>query len=160
MSDKNFYKVRDDFEQLPKKALSLEAAIQGWFMRNLLPMYKNAQIQRWMTQNASEGETWKPISSSWIKRKQALKIKDEERYPGGQAVMIFTKTLFKAVTTIDRKFSRVLATSKTFTVATTLPYAKYANAQRPFVGFGKSTDDKFKNEMTKFIRGHLKRSST
>lgn len=159
MTKNGFNKISDDSQKLFTQALSLEAAFRTWMVRKGYPLYQKAQEQRWMTQNASEGKTWKaikPAYESWKIKKQA---EDSGKYPGGKRVLVLTTDLFNSVVGRDLKYHRAIFEKKGFYVATTIPYGKYVNDVRPFVGFGKKTTDSITNSLKTFARSHLARRS-
>lgn len=150
-----FSKIRDDSKSLNKNALSLEASIRSWAARIGYPLYINAQKQRWITQNASEGATWKSLSPSYLSWKTLKQKQAPEQYPGGKRVLVLTGSLFNSVTGKDKSHHKALFLKSGFSVSSTLPYAKHVNEVRPFVGFGDVTNDKIKNSATKFITSHI-----
>lgn len=154
-----FSLVRNDAQYLYDKSLTMNAAIKTWMARNAYPMYQNAQKKRWMTQNASEGTTWKAVSPKYQKRKDRLLASEPEKYPGGKRVMVLTGALADSVTGKKLDFHRAIFTERGFTVATTLPYAKYANEARPFVGFSNQTTDRITKSLKSFILKHISKGA-
>lgn len=139
------------------RALQVEGLFQTWAQRNALPKYKNKQKRRWITENDSEGHRWKELSTPWVEHKIRMRKKNPDAFPGGKKKLVYTGTLFKAVTLQDLTFGRHLATRRQFYVATTLPYAKYVNEARPFSIWSEATVKEFRDEFRDTLQRHLKK---
>ena len=76
-------KVNKKLDEMKNNAINA----QGFLMRNIYPMYKDAQRQRWISQGSSEGRVWDSLDSIYAKRK----LKLYGSYPGaGTKMMIGT----------------------------------------------------------------------
>jgi hypothetical protein len=154
MSKATITKTRDDSLKVKARMLTLEAAWQTWMVRKGYPMYQLAQKRRWMTENASEGATWKPVTREYGRWKMDQYQKNKAK--SGSRLLVLSGDLSDSVMGRSQKYNRVVFTPKGFSVATTLPYAKYVDEARPFTGFGNSTDEKIKNSLKKFVLAHIK----
>lgn len=154
-----FSLVRNDAQYLFEQSLTMNAALQTWMARNAYPMYKNAQKQRWITQNASEGVTWKEVTTKYQKWKDNMLAKNPGKYPGGKRILVLTGTLADSVMGRKLDFHRAIFTERGFSVATTLPYAKYVNDVRPFAGFGDRTTNKIKDSLRAFVLKHISKGA-
>lgn len=157
MSAVTLKKVQDTTKSFMARAAQLEGLFQTWATRNALPKYKNKQKRRWITENASETGRWNELSTPWVEHKIRMRKKAPDAFPGGQKKLVYTGALFKAVTLQDLTFGRYLATRRQFYVATTLPYAKFANAQRSFSTWSEKTVQEFSNEFRQTVQRHLKK---
>ena len=155
----SFNLVRNDAKYLFEQSLTMNAALQTWMVRNGYPMYQKAQKQRWITSNASEGATWKAVTPKYQKWKDKMLASKPDEYPGGKRLMVLTGKLSASVMGSDLKYHRVIFTQRGFTVATTLPYAKYANEARPFIGLGNVSRDKITESLRTFVMKHISRGS-
>ncbi len=72
----NMEVVQNDFEKWRIKALSADN-MSGALARAVYPMYQQLQMNRFQTQNASEGASWQPLNETY--RKYKLR-----RYGGGK----------------------------------------------------------------------------
>lgn len=154
-----FHLVRNDAQKLFEASLTMPKAIQSWMARKGYPMYQRAQEKRWITGGASEGDSWKALKSSYVTWKNKMLAKDPARYPGGARILVLTGDLFKSVSGKELTFHRAIFTDKGFSVATTIPYAKYVNEKRHFVGFGTITTEKIKTDLKQFVMKHVSRGS-
>jgi len=154
-----FSLVRNDAQYLFEQSLTIPAALQTWMNRNGYPMYKNAQKQRWITQNASEGATWKEVTPKYQKWKDHKFATDPGNYPGGKRILVLTGKLADSVMGRRLDFHRAVFTERGFSVATTLPYAKYVNDVRPFVGFSDRTENRIKESLRMFVLKHISKGA-
>lgn len=135
---------------------TLSAGLQTFFQRTLYPFYKRKQEERWISQNSTEGQTWTQLSLGYLNRKQKLLQKDQGKYPGGKKILVLTGTLFDSVVGRDKRFHRKLVTPNRFQIATAVPYAKYVNEKREFVGFGDKTNEEIRTMMSDYLLRKLK----
>jgi len=155
----SFSMVRNDAQYLYEQSLTMNAALKTWMARNGYPMYQNAQKQRWITSNASEGQTWKAVTTKYQKWKDKMLATKPEQYPGGRRLMVLTGKLADSVIGRDLKYHRAVFTERGFSVATTLPYAKYANDARPFTGLGSVSRDKITESLRTFVLKHISKGA-
>ncbi len=128
-------------------------------------VYQALQTKKFMTQNASEGEVWKPLQSEYADYKK----KKYGSWPGGGTkTLIRTGTLAGAVIgpgapfegtdhhtamfstgsmTIRVNQSGVNAEGKPFT------YPQYVAEKRPFMEFSQASLDKMKDALKKYMIG-------
>ena len=121
--------------------------------------YKNAQRKRWMTEGASEGESWKqldPKYAAWKMRKFANKP------GGGRKMLIATGRLFAAVVGEaagegQKTEHRKIVTNKSIEIAWTTPYAPYVDEIRDFSEFGDRTTEDIEEGIADYIFASLMR---
>lgn len=118
-----------------------------FLLRYAYPMYQRAQMKRWMTEGASEGQKWPALNSEYASWKRL----NYAGYPGnGEKMLIRTGKLVESV--IGQRFDsdvvdkdslgsrpeghNVLVTEKELVVSTEVEYAKYVNAKRNYWKFG------------------------
>lgn len=157
MSKSGFKRLVNEVFTRQEAMVQVQSASVTFFRRALYPLYRIKMEQRWISQNASEGQTWKSVSEKWKEKKIALRNKDAAKYPGGDKLMVFTSTLFKAVVGRDKTYHRLAITPKEMKVSTTLPYAPYVNDVRPFTGFGDVTNDEIRTKLSRFLLNSLKK---
>ncbi len=154
-----------------EKARDARALLNG----PILQVYKNAQYQRFQTENSSETGQWKPLSTKpikpwWIKNSEdragevaawesggyeAAKRFIYKDFPGGGSkMMIGTGRLFKGLTGDVASGFKKVVTSKSLVISLDdgiVPYAKYAALERPFMSFGNSTIEKIQEIIRKYM---------
>lgn len=131
----------------------LDRAIQpqGFINRVIYPMYQKAQIERWQTENESEGKRWKPLNPDYREAKKRI----YREYPyAGTRMLIATGTLFKSVVGTMASFHRKIVTMDGLVVMTTVPYAQDVADARPFMEF--SPRSKTVREMRQAYREWLR----
>lgn len=113
----------------------------------LVQKYVNAQRQRWMTENRSEGRQWDRLNDDYAKRKR----KQFSAYPGrGTKMLIATNNLFESVT---EKFQKVV-TRKSLIIRISGPeYAPYVDEKRNFTRWGNKTISNMRQGWLKYVRG-------
>jgi hypothetical protein len=156
---------------------------RAFFARVAYPMYQARQMKRWMTENASEGETWKPLNTKYAEWKRI----NFAGYPGnGEKTLIRTSRLIVGVIgrvlqgnpesieqSAEGKFSEkgsmgmavsgrapghfVLIDERSMVVSTDVPYSKFVCERRPFFDF----NPQFKKDIKKryaqwFTTGEVK----
>jgi len=130
-------------------------AIRGFFMRIILPLYKNAQRERWMSENASEGEQWMQLTSeAYAKRKK--KIAAEKSYPGGGTKLMILSGALVGAATGDGPGLYAIASGTQFTIGIDIgqvDYAGYASEKRPTMKFSDETIASWTEPLSKFIFG-------
>lgn len=140
-------KTQNGIENRLNGMIDRASGMQGFLDRVIFRLYQNAQRQRWMTENQSEGEKWRPLSPGydiWKKKKFAS-------FPGGgEKMLIATNRLFPSVVGESGE-TRKVVTNRGLVVATTVPYAPKVAEIRPFMKFGKATIDKMKKSLRDYI---------
>lgn len=118
------------------------------FLRNVAyPMYQRFQRQRWMTQNASEGDKWKPLNPRYAKSK----LRRYADFPGGgQRMMIATGRLFASVIGPSKDHRRLIKGSKMI-ISTGVEYAEDANSKRPFFPLSDRSKNQIYREFQKWV---------
>lgn len=135
----------------------------GFLNRVIYRMYQNAQIERWMTENSSQGGKWKPLNPRYAAYKKraygggtkfryypslglSRPIGVFPTYPGkGTKMMIATGRLAGSVIGPNPEYKegvgehRKYVTENTLTIETVVPYGKDAAEQRPFMQFSDRT---------------------
>lgn len=131
----------------------------------LYPVYQQLQIQRFMTENASEGTPWDSLKPEYAEYKK----KKYNSFPGGGSkTLIATSTLAGAVIGPGSPFqgtdkhraifkpysmqisvdaSGVNAQGKPFT------YPEFVAEKRPFMKFSQKSLDQLKSELQKYLIG-------
>lgn len=148
--------VSDGINKILRGMRQREKALMGYFNRNVLEQYRNQQRKRWMTENASEGQTWAALSPLYASRKR----RQFAGYPGkGTKKLVATNRLFESVIGPGKDFRKVV-TARGLYIATVTPYAKYVDEDRSFTTWSKKSEQELKLSVARFIfKGILKQSA-
>lgn len=123
------------------------SAVRGFMIRNIYPMYQNAQRERWMTENTSEFSRWEKLDPIYAARKR----KEFAEYEGGGTKMLIaTGKLFHSVIGPGEGF-RMVATNTGLTIATSIEYAPFVNEKRPFREWSPRTIKKMRDAIADFM---------
>lgn len=132
----------------------------------IYPLYQKLQTERFQSENASEGQKWKPIQKEYAD----YKLKKFKSYPGGgRKTLIATSTLGGAVIGRDspfrggvdkhvalfKKYSMQISVKQGGQNAAGKPfdYAGYVAEVRPYMKFSEKSMNLMKDELRKFIIG-------
>ncbi len=131
----------------------------------IYPMYQQLQTQRFMTQNASEGNQWAPLKAEYAEYKK----KRYGDYPGGGSkLLIATGTLAGAAIGPGAPFEGTAQQVALFTPYSMqikinqsgknaegkpFTYPQYVAEQRPFMTFSRASLDKMKDALKKYMIG-------
>jgi len=133
----------------------LSRDMSAFFERRIYPMYQQAQKNRWMTENVSEGTQWRELNPSYVKYKKTKYA----AYPGkGTKKIIATGKLVSVATGESSGLNKII-TPKQFRVAIDLgkvPYAKHVASEFPIMEFGPNTKSKMKKAIAAYIKGKAK----
>lgn len=141
-------------EQTEAKALKNLRSIvkQGKNSRTFLqmkvyPLYIQAQMKRWMTENQSQGTQWKPLNPAYA----AQKKKDWWGWIGnGTKMLIASGRLYKSVIGAGDGHYKMI-TDTEMIVGTDVPYARYVSDIRPIMQFDKKFIAKIKADWIDFM---------
>jgi hypothetical protein len=167
--------VRDDFSDTMKKMLDKANAPQAGFAR-IYKVYQKIQVERFQTENASQGSQWAPLNDTYKKYKTKRYGGGTKReggnwksWPGsGTKMLIGTGTLAGAVIGPGSPFNssgvsahRALFTKTSMEIRVgeggtnaegkKFDYASYVNEKRPFMEFDDKSIELMKEELIKFI---------
>jgi len=124
------------------------SGIRAYLSRVVYKQYQDAQIERWNTENRSEGPRWKRLNPAYEKSKR----KRFAKYPyGGTKMLVATGRLLKSVVGTDRRYHRRVVLHYAMEILVTLPYAPNVNAERNFTQFGQRT----KREILGGLKRHI-----
>lgn len=119
------------------KMLTRANTVSSYLDRVIFPKFQKAQLERFKSENASQGDTWAPLNPEYAKRKR----KKYAAYPGaGSAILIATGRLMKAAT--GQEGYNKIVTNQGITIGVDLgavPYAGYVGSARPFMKFSDAT---------------------
>lgn len=136
--------IEDKLDAMTNRAKS----IQSYFARIAYPRYQRAQIDRWQTENESEGERWVPLNSIYKKSKLW-------RFAGydyaGTKMLVATGQLLKSVVGPGSAMHQAIFTNEQMVISTTVPYAGYVAFVRPFMEFSDKTLDAWNKDLQDFI---------
>ena len=118
----------------------------------IFDIYKQAQLNRWMTENESETGRWKKLKTDYY---QAYKKRKYRSFPGaGEKLMIAKGNLVDAA--VGKKYLKKVVTTKGMILSiddSSLPYAKYAAAIRPVMEFGPKTIEIMRKSISAYLLG-------
>lgn len=147
----NFTQVENRIAESLDAMVSRGRSVASYLNRVLYEKYKKAQIRRWETRNSSEGGTWKALTKPYAERKKKMFA----AYPGaGNRLMVATGRLAAAATGEDTGGIYKIVTNSGIEIGinlSSLPYAKYPGALRPFMEFADETVDKWKRGIRAYI---------
>ena len=134
------FNVKSSMEMVEDSALkNLKAMVKrGKNSRSFLqlhayPVYIKAQMQRWMTEGASQNEKWDALNPAYA----AYKLKKFSTAPGGgRKIMIATGKLYQSVIGAGEGHFKMI-TDNEMIVGTSVPYATYPSARRKIMHFDK-----------------------
>ena len=168
--------VKNDFEKLMQEMLSRSGSARGGFAR-IYSLYQKFQTERFMSENASEGNKWPPLQPKYREYKKRRYGGGPRRkggiwrsYPGsGSKMMIATSTLAGAAIgpgdhgLFGTEKHRAMFTDDSMTIfveeggvnaeGKPFTYASIANQTRPFMTFSDEHIAEMKDELSKFILG-------
>ncbi len=147
-----------------KDAVRNPSFFAGWAKRRLPELYANAQRQRWQSQGSSEGHPWRALNYKY----EGYKKRKFRTYPGGgQKMMIATGRLFSGLMPpkyqlvqglkTGNEFRNVVET-KSVRYSTTVPYARFADADRAIAGFSADTMRLIAADFKKYVVKTLKQA--
>lgn len=135
MATLSLRKVQDGIGDDLRAIVSRGRNASAYLDRVIWPAYQQAQVDRWASENSSQGPRWNALSPSYAKSKP----KRFAAYPGGgRALMVATSRLSQGAQGRDTAYFMRSITDKTITVAinlSALPYASYPAKTRPFMNF-------------------------
>ena len=143
-------KIVNGVEEKLKDMTNRANSIQAYFARVAYPTYQKAQIERWQSENASQGKKWEKLDPIYAKRK-LVKFAGFEY--AGTKMLIATGDLFKSVVGPGSKGHQAKFTNTSMTVGTDVSYAGYVAEIRPFMKFSDATIKKWKDDLSDFIMG-------
>lgn len=122
-------------------------SMQTYFARVAYPRYQRTQIERWMSENQSQMGKWKPLTSLYARQK----LSKYSGYDyGGTKMLIGTGILFKSVVGPGDGHGAKF-TNTSMEIKTTVSYAPYVAAHRPFMEFSKATVQAWKKDMQEYV---------
>lgn len=145
--------VEDGIRKNLRAKLDRAKSVSSYLNRTLIKKFQKAQIERWQTQNASEGAIWRQIDPESAYGKWKRKNYSNS-YGGGVITMIRTGDLSKGAQLRDAdKYLKIVSDVSFFVSINvgTIPYAIYPGKDRPFMNFGKNTLDDWKAGIMQFI---------
>lgn len=149
MAKASFYQKGNGIEQALNQMVSRANTVESYLDRVIWPKFQKAQLERWPSENASQGDQWRPLTPEYAKRKR----KKFAAYPGaGAALMIATGKLMKAAT--GQEGYNKIVTNQGMTVAIDLgfvPYAGYASKIRPTMTFSRETIAEWRRGLAAYV---------
>jgi hypothetical protein len=128
-------------------------SMQTFLNRNIYKMYQNAQRERWMSKNESEGSRWLKLDSRYAKYKR----EKYAAYEGaGTKILIATGALFHAAIGPAQGQRKIVTNSKLY-ISTAIPYAGYVNEARNFTKWGSKTMRDINKAIKDFVFFNIKR---
>lgn len=129
------------------------AAMQSFLNRNIFRMYQNAQRDRWMTENESQGDLWKRLTPAYAERKKKLYATYEG---GGEKMLIATGKLFKSVIGPGDGMRKIV-TNKSLFIATGVEYAGFVDDARTFTKWSPGFRAKIQKAINDFVIYNIRR---
>lgn len=149
MAKTGIMKIEDNVTEKMMNMINKGRDGRAFMMRKVLPKYRNAQRDRFRTQNDSQGEPWDDLNDDYARRKL---VKYADFPGGGRKMLIATNRLMKAVTgTGSAGDAYYLATNTSFLFSVSVPYAHHVDLVRPLMEFKKEFVDDLKKEYVKWM---------
>lgn len=150
------WKVADNIKKSLQEMVERSNDLSSYLNRNLFRQYQKAQIERWETENSSQGGQWDRLNPTYEMRKKTKFAS----FPGsGNVMMVATGHLKDGATGRDPAYFLKLVSNKQFTISIntgSLPYAVYPGVQRPFMEFSDDTERRWMDGITQFLgRGEV-----
>lgn len=158
MAEVKLQKLHDRITKSLDEKVTRAKSAEAFLRLKIFPIYQKAQNERFMSGNTTEGAAWPAISSTYASYKQ----KRYKGYPyGGSKVNIATSTLFygvainpdRVITSSSMVISPSTRENNPETGKSLTSYAKYANAERPFMKFGSDTTGDIKRAIRRWMLG-------
>lgn len=139
--------VADGITQQLEGYVKRANALEGYLNRVVVEQYRNIQRTRWMTEGASEGKQWDPLSP----RYSAWKRVHYKSYPGaGTRMLVATGRLQKGVIGMSPDFRKV-TTPRSLTISTAVEYAEHVNEARSFTTYSTKSLKEILTGINKFL---------
>jgi hypothetical protein len=148
--------VQDDVLKELIAASSRGKNIGSFLNRVTFQRYKQAQLNRWQTENASEpggypnSGPWKKLTDKYAKRK----LTKCANMPGkGKAILIATGKLYQAASGQSGALNKVTSDYgiEVRIDSSEIPYAPYPGLTRPFMQFGEETERQMIDEVAAWL---------
>lgn len=147
MAEASLKKTYDKITEKLDRMIDRAKSTQAYFARIAYPMYQRAQIERWQTENMSQGDRWKPLKPGYAKYK--LRKYAGMDY-GGSKILIATGKLLKSVVGPGQGHVAVFK-NQFMEIGTLVDYAPDVAEERPFMKFGRETIDDWNKRLRAFI---------
>lgn len=122
--------------------------VRGWLNRVAYPRLVKMQRMRWMTEGASEGESWEPLKE----KTKLSKLKRFADYPGaGQKMLIATGKLIAGITGDNPADHYKLVTDTRIEMGTSVSYAKFVNEARNIVDISEETASELTEDLKQYL---------
>lgn len=153
MPTANLRQVQNGIERRLKDMVNRTHSVSSYLNRTLFRKYQEAQVERWKTENSSQGSQWPSLSPEYLKRKRKIALKEGYR-GGGNAMMVLTGKLYSGAAAIDDSYYNKVVTNTKFVIALntgSIPYAGYAGNRRPYMKFSPAAIREWKKGIRDFI---------
>lgn len=169
MASAIFEKLEDGISKQLEGLLDRSKKLQAFLNTNVYRKYQVMQLDRWMTENGSQGSRWDSLSAQYAKRKKIIYGGGPKHkwvggapnpwraagtwptYPGAGNVMLVgtgelvSSTIGPGLTGSpyknDSKYHRKLVGEDFIEISTTIPYGQHVADRRPFMEFGDESMD-------------------
>lgn len=142
-------KIRDDVTTRLTEMVGKVGNMQGFLNRVIYQEYRLIQINRWDTENRSEGSQWPSINRLYA----SYKLHRFAQYPYAGAKMgVATGTLLQGAVGPSSNH-RKIATKSSLVVSTTVPYATHFDADRSINTYSKKTMDRLRGMVKDYVKG-------
>lgn len=130
-------------------AKSEGSSVRGWLNRVAYPEIINAQLRRWQSEGASEGEKWQALNPAYARSK----LKRFADYPGGgRKMLIATGRLVDSMTGRSEEGRKIVQETK-LTIVSTVPYGEYVDEVRDITSLSEKTVDRLIDSLIAYLVG-------
>lgn len=115
------------WQKMAQGMLSRSALPAGYLARVVYKQILQIQLDRWQSENVTQGPKWDKLTDDYAKRK----LKKYAAYRGrGTKLLIATGALWESMTGQDLSNHYQAISNTSIEVGTLLPYAKWVNEKR------------------------------
>ena len=144
--------ITDKLNGMIDRTKSMQSFLETYIYR----MYQNAENERWLTENQSEGPQWDQVGDNYAKWKR----KKFAAYEGaGTKLLIATGTMYHAVVGPAQGQLKLVTNTKLY-ISTDVPYAGEVNKLRNFSRWSSDTYASFNRAIKDFIVHNINRGAS
>lgn len=152
MSNPTLETVSNGISEALHKMIERANLFPQFAKRVLEPMYVQAQLDRWRTENKSDyssGGGWAALDPQ--SRYAKTKPMRFAGYPGAGRKLMIAKNILQESATLRNDQGRVVTGETTYIVSTTVYYAEYADRSRSISQFSDKFYEDVRDKMTAYI---------
>lgn len=143
-------KLRDDVSRRLEDKVKKVGNMSAFLNRVIYQEYRMIQIERWDSENRSEGHQWSRYRD---KAYASIKRRRFAGYPyAGEKMGVATGDLLKSAVGPSPKHRKIVKKSS-LVVSTSVPYAQYFDENRTISALSKRTVSRLRDMVKEYVRG-------